>query len=154
MPRIGHLEELLHIFGYIKQRPKHELAFDPDHPDKIPSVSRMLLLARESSSEFSLFRPKDLTWWLLRLRGTFLARTMSRMDLYISFNLSTWGIYLPTTRFTSRGCEESPSLHLIVPVIWGIYLHYEKKQGPGRKRPFYVCSVAAVETSGISKVVE
>jgi hypothetical protein len=62
MPMIGHLEELLHIFGYIKQRPKHKLAFDPDHPDKIPSVSRMLLLARESSSEFSLFRPKDLTW--------------------------------------------------------------------------------------------
>jgi hypothetical protein len=32
MPRIGHLEELLHIFGYLKQRPKHKLAFDPDHP--------------------------------------------------------------------------------------------------------------------------
>ena len=32
MPRIGHLEELLHIFGYLKQRPKRKLAFDPDHP--------------------------------------------------------------------------------------------------------------------------
>ena len=32
MPRIGHLEELLHIFGCLKQRPKRKLAFDPDHP--------------------------------------------------------------------------------------------------------------------------
>ena len=32
MPRIGHLRELLHIFGYLKQRPKRKLAFDPDHP--------------------------------------------------------------------------------------------------------------------------
>ena len=32
MPRIGHLEEILHIFGYLKQRPKRKLAFDPDHP--------------------------------------------------------------------------------------------------------------------------
>jgi len=32
MPRIGHLEEPLHIFGYLKQRPKRKLAFDPDHP--------------------------------------------------------------------------------------------------------------------------
>jgi len=32
MPRIGRLEELLHIFGYLKQRPKRKLAFDPDHP--------------------------------------------------------------------------------------------------------------------------
>jgi hypothetical protein len=39
-----------------------------------------------------------------------------------------------------------------VPVHWGIYLHYEKKQGPGCQCPFYVCSVAAVETSGISIV--
>jgi len=30
MPRIGHLKELLHIFGYLKQRPKRKLAFDPD----------------------------------------------------------------------------------------------------------------------------
>ena len=32
MPRIGHLEKLLHNFGYLKQRPKRKLAFDPDHP--------------------------------------------------------------------------------------------------------------------------
>jgi hypothetical protein len=32
MPRIGHLEELLHIFGYLKLRPKRKLAFDPDYP--------------------------------------------------------------------------------------------------------------------------
>ena len=32
MPRIGHLEELLHIFGYLKQRPKRKLEFEPDHP--------------------------------------------------------------------------------------------------------------------------
>jgi len=29
---VGHLEELLHIFGYLKQRPKGKLAFDPNHP--------------------------------------------------------------------------------------------------------------------------
>ena len=29
MPRIGHLEELLHIFGYLKQRPKRKLAYHP-----------------------------------------------------------------------------------------------------------------------------
>ena len=29
-PREGHLEEVLHIFAYIKQHPKRKLAFDPD----------------------------------------------------------------------------------------------------------------------------
>ena len=32
MPRIGHFEELLHIFGYLTQGPTRKLVFDPDHP--------------------------------------------------------------------------------------------------------------------------
>ena len=31
MPRIGHLQELFHVFGYLKANPKRKLAFDPDH---------------------------------------------------------------------------------------------------------------------------
>ena len=31
-PREGHLEEVLHIFAYLKQHPKRKIAFDPDHP--------------------------------------------------------------------------------------------------------------------------
>ena len=33
MPRVGHLEQALHIFGYLKQHLKRKLAFDPAHPD-------------------------------------------------------------------------------------------------------------------------
>ena len=32
MPRIGHLEQVIHIFGYLKEHPKRKLAFDPSHP--------------------------------------------------------------------------------------------------------------------------
>jgi hypothetical protein len=32
MPRVGHLEQALHIFGYLKTHPKRKLAFDPAHP--------------------------------------------------------------------------------------------------------------------------
>jgi hypothetical protein len=32
MPREGHLEQALHIFGYLKANPKRKLAFDPAHP--------------------------------------------------------------------------------------------------------------------------
>ena len=32
MPRIGHLQELFHMFGYLKANPKRKVAFDPDHP--------------------------------------------------------------------------------------------------------------------------
>jgi hypothetical protein len=32
MPRVGHLEQALHIFGYLKLHPKRKLAFDPAHP--------------------------------------------------------------------------------------------------------------------------
>ena len=32
MPRIGHLEAVIHMFGYLKEHPKRRLAFDPDHP--------------------------------------------------------------------------------------------------------------------------
>ena len=31
MPRIGHLKQALHIFGYLKAKPKRKLAFDPGH---------------------------------------------------------------------------------------------------------------------------
>ena len=31
-PREGHLEQVLHIFAYLKQHPKRKIAFDPDHP--------------------------------------------------------------------------------------------------------------------------
>ena len=32
LPRRGHLEQLYHIFGYIKAHPKRNLSFDPQHP--------------------------------------------------------------------------------------------------------------------------
>ena len=33
MPRRGHLEQVHHIFGYLKERPKRKLFFDPQHPE-------------------------------------------------------------------------------------------------------------------------
>ena len=33
MPRRGHLEQVHHIFGYLKERPKWKLFFDPQHPE-------------------------------------------------------------------------------------------------------------------------
>ena len=35
LPRIGHLEQVIHIFGYLKARPKFRLCFDPLHPVNI-----------------------------------------------------------------------------------------------------------------------
>jgi hypothetical protein len=32
MPRVGHLEQALHIFGYLKTHPKRKIGFDPLHP--------------------------------------------------------------------------------------------------------------------------
>ena len=32
MPIIGHLEQVIHIFGYLKQNSKKKIAFDPEHP--------------------------------------------------------------------------------------------------------------------------
>ena len=32
LPRIGHLENLYHVFGFLKEKPKMRLAFDPAHP--------------------------------------------------------------------------------------------------------------------------
>ena len=32
MPRIGQLEQVIHLFGYLKEHPKRKLAFDPSHP--------------------------------------------------------------------------------------------------------------------------
>ena len=31
-PRIGHLEQVFHIFGYLKDSSKRKLGFDPGHP--------------------------------------------------------------------------------------------------------------------------
>ncbi|KAI2506386.1 Reverse transcriptase (RNA-dependent DNA polymerase) [Fragilaria crotonensis] len=33
LPREGHLQQVYHIFGYLKARPKRTIAFDPSHPD-------------------------------------------------------------------------------------------------------------------------
>jgi hypothetical protein len=33
LPRVGHLQQVYHIFGYLKAKPKRTLAFDPHHPD-------------------------------------------------------------------------------------------------------------------------
>jgi len=33
MPREGHLQQVYHIFAYLKAKPKRTLAFDPQHPD-------------------------------------------------------------------------------------------------------------------------
>ena len=32
LPRIRHLEQVIHIFGYLKQNSKKKIAFDPEHP--------------------------------------------------------------------------------------------------------------------------
>ena len=32
-PRLGHLEQLIHMFGYLKAHPKRKLAFDAAHPN-------------------------------------------------------------------------------------------------------------------------
>ena len=32
LPRIGHLEHVIHIFGDLKHNSKKKLAFDPEHP--------------------------------------------------------------------------------------------------------------------------
>jgi len=31
-PRVGHLEQVMHMFGYLKEHPKRKLGFDPNHP--------------------------------------------------------------------------------------------------------------------------
>ncbi len=33
LPRLGQLEQVFHIFGYLKEHPKKKLAFDPMHPE-------------------------------------------------------------------------------------------------------------------------
>ena len=30
--RVGHLEQLFHVFGYLKGKSKRKIDFDPDHP--------------------------------------------------------------------------------------------------------------------------
>jgi hypothetical protein len=33
MPQEGHLNQVCHMFGYLKSKPKKTIAFDPNHPD-------------------------------------------------------------------------------------------------------------------------
>ena len=33
LPRLGKLEKLIHVFGYLKAHPKKKLAFDAAHPN-------------------------------------------------------------------------------------------------------------------------
>ena len=33
LPRIGHLQQVYHIFGYLKNSPRRRLFFDPNHPE-------------------------------------------------------------------------------------------------------------------------
>src|SRR6056300_439463 len=33
LPRVGHLEQVMHIFGYLKQHHNAELVFDPTYPE-------------------------------------------------------------------------------------------------------------------------
>eukprot|EP00980_Cylindrotheca_fusiformis_P023715 scaffold10845_cov79-Cylindrotheca_fusiformis.AAC.1 len=33
LPRIGHLQAVYHIFGYLKHSPRRRLFFDPEYPD-------------------------------------------------------------------------------------------------------------------------
>ena len=51
MPRIGHLEQLYHVFGYLKQNPKRKLAFDPDHPRVMRVVSRSMSGATSTETQ-------------------------------------------------------------------------------------------------------
>ena len=39
-PRLGHLQQLYHIFGYLKKSPRKRLFYDPDHP--VISESRFI----------------------------------------------------------------------------------------------------------------
>ena len=32
LPRVRHLEQMFHVFGYLKENPKRKISFDPDHP--------------------------------------------------------------------------------------------------------------------------
>ena len=33
LPRWGHLQQVFHIFGYLKNSPRRRLYYDPDHPN-------------------------------------------------------------------------------------------------------------------------
>ena len=46
MPRIGYLEQELHISGYLKLHPKSKLVFDPAHPSI--NEKRFFIVTRKS----------------------------------------------------------------------------------------------------------
>ena len=52
LPRVGHLEQVLYIFGYLKQHHNAELVFDPTYPE----IGMDAFQRREwSTSEFAHF---------------------------------------------------------------------------------------------------
>jgi hypothetical protein len=84
---------------------------------------------------------------------TFHARTLSRVDLYISFFYLRYLLtYYPF--YIKRMPRASQSLHFIDPVT-GVFIYIMRKSKVlDANVHSYVRSVAAVETSGISIVVE
>jgi len=127
--------------------------------DKILSVPRILLLALESSLEFFLLWRGDDSVRAERSANVPRSDPVTSGSIHVHFiflfEVSTYllpVLHQEDAKSISKSTFDSPSS--LGKVHWGIYLHYEKKQGPEYKRPFYVCSVAAVETSGISIVVE
>ena len=42
LPREGHLEQVLHIFAYLKKYHNTELVYDPSDPDRIPTKKSLV----------------------------------------------------------------------------------------------------------------
>ena len=57
LPRWGHLQQVFHIFGYLKNSPRRRLYYDPDHPNI--SEDRF---ARHDWEEFIGVRRKRFHW--------------------------------------------------------------------------------------------
>ena len=56
LPRVGHLEQVLHIFGYLKQHHNAELVFDPTPPE----IDHSAFCRRDwSTSEFGHLEQKE-----------------------------------------------------------------------------------------------
>ena len=98
-----------------------------------------------------------LTWQRLRLCGTLLKRStlvpchewIYTFHFIFLFEVATYllpVLHPEDAKGISKSTFDSPSQ-------WGIYLHYEKKQGPRCKHPF-LRELCRHSTSGISTVVE
>ena len=98
-------------------------------------VSREYYYWRENHLRSSFCSDVATTPFVRNVPQTFHARTLSRVDLYISFLFEVSPTYLQPVlhqedaKSISKSTFDSPS-------HWGIYLHYEKKQGPRPERPF------------------